>query len=134
MCLGEQLPAGHTLTPGGNPHGDAQRAPLTVYLDLDRVQPAQSTPRDDLSTRLVGAWKQDQQLTGGGVSDTVEAAQLAPKRGGKIGKRLSGQLLAVCACELLDIVDAHKQTAERGAVASGATDLLLQAQRELGGR
>ena len=46
------------LSPGGQPDRDRQRAPLAVDFDLDRPQPLQRTPRDDLAPRPVGAGEQ----------------------------------------------------------------------------
>ncbi len=87
-----------------------------------RIRRATSSPRGQ-----VGAGEHHQQLALGGAPDPVEAAQLAAQRELHIGKHPLDQQLAVSAAQRGQIRDVEQQAAERGAVARGAVDLLLQA-------
>lgn len=95
------------------------------------MQATKRPSRDDLSSPLVGSRQDDQQLALRGMTDAVEAAQLVTKCGSKVGKRLGRKTLAVGVRKLLDIVEAHKQATQRGAMAPGAVDLLIQAPHHL---
>jgi DNA repair protein RecN (Recombination protein N) len=130
--LREQLLGGQTLTPGGDSHRYLQRVALAVKLDLDGMQPAESAPRDDLPAPLVGAGKHHQQLSLGGVTDAIEATQLAAERDAQVDERLCRQLLAVGERQLLDVIEADEQAAQGGTVTLGPTDLFVQAHRQLG--
>ncbi len=65
------------------------------------------------------------------MSNTIEAAQLGPKRRAKVIQCPRWKLLAMGVRELIDVIEAHQQAAEGGVVAFGATHLLLQPCREL---
>jgi DNA repair protein RecN (Recombination protein N) len=130
-CPREQLLSRETLVPGGYPHRYAQWLALATHLDLDGVHPAERAPGHDLPALLVGAGQHHQQLSRGGVPDTVEAAQLTPQSRAQVGEGLCGKVLAVGARELLDVVEAHEQAAQRGVMTTGSVDLLVQARRQL---
>jgi hypothetical protein len=116
-CVGEEFLAAETLAPGGYAHRHAQWAALSRGLDLDRVKPREGAARDDLATLLVGAGKQNEQLSIGGVTDAVEGAQLTAERLGEVGERFGGHGLAVGACKLVDLIELEQQATQRCAVA-----------------
>jgi hypothetical protein len=118
------------LAPCRYPDRYVQRSALAFDLDLDGVQPPQSASGDDLAASLVRAGQHHQQLAPGGVTDAIEAAQLCSEGLPEVGERLRGELLAVSVCELLHIVEAHKQAAERGAMTTRSVDLLVQTRRQ----
>jgi hypothetical protein len=127
----KQLLGCQPVVPRGYAHRYAQRQPTPLDVELDRVQPAERASRDDLPTPLVRAGQHDQQLALSGVPDAVEASQLWRKRRSEVGERLRGQLRAMRLGQMLDFVEAYEQTAKRGVVALGASDLLLQARGQL---
>jgi DNA repair protein RecN (Recombination protein N) len=95
------------------------------------MQPAKGTSRDDLAPALIGAGQNYEQLSFRGVSNAVEPAQLSAEGRAQIGERLRGEILAVGVRETLDVVQAHEQAAERGAMARGSLDLFVQARGQL---
>ncbi len=112
------------------PTATLQRAALAPDLQLDRPQARERAPRDDLAARAVGAGEHHRELALARVRHAVEAAKLAAQRGGDVGERLLGELLPVGALDRAQILEPHEQATERGAVALGARDLLLDAIRE----
>ncbi len=124
----KQLLGRQPVVPRGYAHRYAQRQPTPLDVELDRVQSAECTSRNNLPTPLVRAGQHDQQLALGGVPDAVEASQLRRERRGEVGECLRWKLRAMHLGEMLDFVEAYEQTAERRVVALGASDLLLQAR------
>jgi hypothetical protein len=124
----KQLFCRQPVVPRGYTHRYAQRQPTPLDVELDRVQSAECASRDDLPTPLIRTGQHDQQLALGETPNAVEASQLRRERRGEVGECLSWKLRAVRLGEMLDFVEAYEQTAERGVVALGASDLLLQAR------
>jgi hypothetical protein len=98
------------------------------------MQPAECATRNDLTAPLVRSRQHNEQLALGGVADPIEAAQLTPERLAEIGQRMRWEVLAVCLRQLLHLVEAHEQTAERGALTTRSVDLLVQSRDKLYGR
>jgi hypothetical protein len=125
--LGYELRCGLVFTPGGDAGDHAERRAHTACRDLDCAQPLESSPCHDLPARSVGAREDHQIVVLARRADAVVAAELASQRKAQVGERLLVELRAVGALDRRGVIYAHKQTAQRGAMALGARDLLLQA-------
>ena len=123
----EQISAAEVSSPGGETDGYAKRSPHPVGFHLDRAQPLEHAPGHDLSARTVRAGQHEQQLIVAGPADPVEvraagvAALVLHRRASARAARPRARARAHRG------FDRHQQAAQRGAVASGAVDLFLQA-------